>query len=118
MIYGSAIISGSMLVGYVIGEVLGRLLGVGLNVGGVGFSMLCLLLLTGWLRQRGRLAPATVQGIHFWKGMYIPVVVAMSASQDVASAISRGAVAIVAGTVSVLAVVGLIWLLARRGLLE
>ena len=118
MIYGSAIISGSMLAGYAVGQLLGRLLGVGLNVGGVGFSMLCLLLVTGHLKKRGRLAPATVHGITFWKGMYIPVVVAMSASQDVASALSKGAVAIVAGAGSVLVAVGVVWLLARRGLLK
>lgn len=107
-----------MLVGHMIGELLGALLGVGINVGGVGFSMLCLLCLTNWLKAHGKMSDGIQSGIKFWKGMYIPVVVAMSASQDVVSAISHGAVAIVAGIASVLAVILLIALLSKRGLLK
>lgn len=117
MIYGTAIISGCMLVGYLIGELLGAVLGVGINVGGVGFSMICLLCFTNWLQKRGKMGEPVKSGIRFWKGMYIPVVVAMSASQDVVSALSQGAVAIVAGVASVLGVILIIALLSKRGLL-
>lgn len=117
MIYGTAIISGCMLGGHLIGELLGILLGVGVNVGGVGFSMLGFLCLTSWLSKQGKLSRNIETGIRFWKGMYIPVVVAMSASQDVVSALSQGAVAIIAGVASVLSVVFIIYLLSKRGLL-
>lgn len=118
MIYGTAIISGCMLVGHLIGEALGALLGVGLNVGGVGFAMLCLLLLTNRMKERGRLSAPIRDGISFWKGMYIPVVVAMAASQDVVSALSQGAVAIVAGLAAVGCVMLTVSALSKRGLLS
>lgn len=118
MIFGTAIISGCMLVGYLIGEALGALLGVGINVGGVGFSMLCLLCLTNYMRSHDKMSEEIKSGIRFWKGMYIPVVVAMSASQDVVSALSQGAVAIVAGLASVLSVIFIVYLLSKRGLLS
>lgn len=118
MIFGTAIISGCMLAGYAVGEALGALLGVGINVGGVGFSMLCLLCLTNWMGARNKMSKGIQDGIRFWKGMYIPVVVAMSASQDVVSALAQGGVAIVAGLASVLGVVFVIFLLSKRGLLS
>lgn len=118
MIYGTALISGCMLVGYLIGELLGNLLGIGINIGGVGFSMLCILCLLNWLKKQGKVTSDMEKGILFWKGMYIPVVVAMSASQDVAAAVSQGMAAIVAGAVSVLVVILIIYLLSKRGLLS
>ena len=118
MIFGSAIIALCMLVGYTIGEWLGVLFGIGTNVGGVGFSMVCLLLLTNWMRKRRKLHAGMEKGIQFWKGMYIPVVVAMSASQDVVSAISQGSVAILAGIAAVCTVFILMFFLSKKGLLE
>lgn len=117
MIYGTAIISGCMLAGNLAGLLLGALLGVGISVGGVGFSMICLLCVTNWLRRHGRLRAEAESGVRFWKGMYIPVVVAMSASQNVVSAISQGAAAIVAGIAAVLCVIVCVCWLSKRGLL-
>lgn len=118
MIFGSAIIALCMLAGYTIGEWLGILFGIGTNVGGVGFSMVFLLLLTNWMKKRHRLNAGMEKGIQFWKGMYIPVVVAMSASQDVVSAVSQGSVAILAGIGAVGTVFFLMFVLSKRGLLE
>ena len=46
VIYGVALLSGSMLVGLVAGDLLGQLIGVEANVGGVGIAMLLLLIFT------------------------------------------------------------------------
>ena len=45
--------------------------------------------------------------------MYIPIVVAMAASQDVAGAIGGGLVALLAGGLSVVACFGMLALLSR-----
>jgi malonate transporter MadL subunit len=42
------------------------------------------------------------RGICFWSAMYIPIVVAMTARQDVVTAIKGGPVALVAGVVVVI----------------
>ena len=118
MIFGTAMISLCMLVGYVVGECIGMLFGVGPTVGGVGFSMVCLLLLTNGMKKRGTLRQDMQKGIQFWKGMYIPVVVAMSASQDVVSAVSHGSVAILSGVAAVGTVFVLMYLMSRRGVLS
>ncbi len=46
MIYGVALLAGCMLVGSFIGNVLGALIGLNSDVGGVGFAMLLLILVT------------------------------------------------------------------------
>lgn len=96
-IYGTALLALCLLAGQVIGTSLGMLLGVDANVGGVGIAMLLLIVITSKLQAAGRLPAATQSGIVFWSSVYIPVVVAMAASLDVRGALSRGAVAIVAG---------------------
>ncbi len=45
-IYGAAVISCCMFLGNFIGDILGKLMGVDSNVGGVGFAMLFLILVT------------------------------------------------------------------------
>ena len=78
IIYGVALLAFCFLTGNYIGDILGALLGVKANVGGVGFAMLLLIILTnkgidaGWLDKKGQ------EGIAFWSAMYIPIVVAMS----------------------------------------
>ncbi|WP_232825159.1 MULTISPECIES: malonate transporter subunit MadL [Salinicola] len=101
VIYGVALLAGCMLVGLIIGDVLGQLLGISANLGGVGIAMLLLIFVTGYLKDRGKLPEATESGINFWNAMYIPIVVAMAASQNVAAAFSGGLVAIVAGVLAV-----------------
>lgn len=97
-IYGVAILAACFLVGQFTGEVLGHLLAIDANVGGVGFSMFLLIVVNQWL-NKGNLLPKDSQlGISFWSNMYIPVIVAMSSTQNVSAALSGGAVAIAAGT--------------------
>jgi malonate transporter MadL subunit len=115
VIYGVALLSICMLVGVFVGDLLGDLIGVQANVGGVGIAMLLLILLSNLSHQRFRLSPMTETGVHFWNAMYIPIVVAMAASQNVHAAISSGWMAIIAGTGAVAAAFLLVPVLARVG---
>ena len=102
-IYGTALLAICLLAGQIVGTLLGRVIGIDANVGGVGIAMLMLIGVTSSLQRNGRLVPATQNGILFWSSVYIPVVVAMAACQNVRGAIAGGAVAIVAGMVAVAA---------------
>lgn len=102
LIYGVAILSGCFIVGQLLGETLGKLLNVDASVGGVGFAMLLLILVNHWMHKRKWFTAEMDNGVMFWNKMYIPVIVAMSASQNVAVAISGGIVALMAGGFSVL----------------
>ncbi len=101
IIYGVGILSFSYLLGQLMGEVLGQWLGIKANVGGVGFAMIILLILKVQLNKRGFLDKAFELGVDFWSKMYIPVVIAMSASQNVKLAVSNGFLAIVIGVLPV-----------------
>lgn len=113
IIYGVALLAFCYLTGQLAGEWLGVLLGVNANVGGVGFAMLLLVVLNDWLVKKGYADKQTENGIMFWNQLYIPIVVAMSATQNVKVAVSSGLIAIVAGIVPVLICVATIPLLAR-----
>ena len=99
VIYGVLLLSLCYFAGLFVGEVMGRLVGLNANVGGVGFAMLFLLLLCSYSEtvkaalKNGRFS----DGLTFWQNMYIPVVVAMSASQDVVKAVRSGWLAILCG---------------------
>ena len=99
-IYGVAILAACYLAGQLAGELLGRWTGVQGNIGGVGFAMLILILLSDWMKNRGYLGGEPEKGILFWNAMYIPVVVAMSATQHVHLALQSGWLAIWAGIIS------------------
>jgi malonate transporter MadL subunit len=101
VIYGVALLSFCLLVGMFAGDLLGKLIGVQANVGGVGIAMLLLILLTNLASHRFRLNPITESGIGFWSAMYIPIVVAMAARQNVVAALSSGWMAIIAGVAAV-----------------
>lgn len=101
VIYGVMILGLCMFVGTSIGLLLGRLLGVAGDIGGVGFAMLLLVFVTPWLKRKGWLPKASEDGIMFWNAMYIPVVIAMAATQNVAAALSGGWIAFIAGVLSV-----------------
>ena len=115
VIYGVALLSFCMLAGVFAGDLLGELLGVQANVGGVGIAMLLLIGLSNLSSHRFRLAPMTENGVSFWSAMYIPIVVAMAARQDVIAAVSGGWMAIIAGTAAVAASFAMIPVLARLG---
>lgn len=102
MIYGVALLAACMLVGSFIGNLLGLATGLGSDIGGVGFAMLLLLLITNSKKISEKLPKGYEKGLNFWKEMFIPVVIAMSASQNVFGAISGGFLAFVAGIASVL----------------
>ncbi|MFT5645237.1 MAG: malonate transporter MadL subunit [Janthinobacterium sp.] len=115
IIYGVALLAFCTLAGMFIGDLLGVLVGVKANVGGVGFAMLLLLFLSDKLKSQGRLLPTSSQGIGFWAAMYIPVVVAMAAQQNVVGAIKGGPAAILAGVLAVVVTFALIPLVVRIG---
>ena len=115
VIYGVALLSFCMLVGVFVGDVLGDLIGVQANVGGVGIAMLLLIVMSNLSSHRFRLNPITETGIGFWSAMYIPIVVAMAAKQNVIAAVSSGWMAIMAGVAAVAASFAMIPLLDRIG---
>ena len=101
VIYGVSLLAGCYLAGNIIGDVLGALLGVKANIGGVGFAMLLLIIISAWAQKKGLMKAPEEQGIKWWSAMYIPVVVAMSSIQNVAAALSGGVVAILSGILAV-----------------
>lgn len=115
VIYGVALLSFCMLTGVFVGDMLGDLIGVQANVGGVGIAMLLLIFLSNFSSHKFKLNPITESGIGFWSAMYIPIVVAMAARQDVIAAVSSGWLAIVAGAAAVVASFAMIPVLARYG---
>ena len=115
IIYGVALLSICTLIGMFIGDLFGTLVGVKANVGGVGFAMILLLFLTDFLKRRGYMTPTSNQGIGFWTAMYIPIVVAMAAQQNVLGAIKGGPAAILAGVLAVVVTFALIPLVVRIG---
>ncbi len=102
MIYGVAILAGCFLVGTIVGEFIGILMGVDSNVGGVGIAMLLLIIIVDKLIKSGKISKPALDGLSFWNQMYIPVVIAMAASQNVLGALTGGPLAIVAGIAVVL----------------
>ncbi len=102
MIYGVALLAGCMFMGSFFGNLLGLLTGLNSDIGGVGFAMILLLLLTNSPKITKFLPETYTKGINFWKEMYIPVTIAMSASQNVISALNGGLLALVSGVSVVL----------------
>jgi malonate transporter MadL subunit len=94
VIFGTALLAFCYLAGVLMGEGLAILIGVKANVGGVGIAMLLLIAALHVLHKRGVLLPETEKGVTFWAMMYIPVVVAMAATQNVIVAARSGPVAL------------------------
>ncbi|TPE50953.1 malonate transporter subunit MadL [Amaricoccus solimangrovi] len=115
IIYGVAILSACLLAGVFVGDLLGNLIGVQANVGGVGFAMLLLIFITDYLRRRKAFCEISQMGIGFWSAMYIPIVVAMAAQQNVVAAVSGGPAAILAGVLTAAVCVALVPVIARVG---
>lgn len=113
VIYGVALLAFCMLTGVFVGDLIGELMGAQANVGGVGIAMLLLLVLSNLSKERFKLSPPTQTGIGFWSAMYIPIVVAMAAKQNVIAAISSGWMAIIAGVAAVAVSFAMIPLLDR-----
>ena len=115
VIYGVALLAGCMLAGVFVGELLGEWIGVDANVGGVGIAMLLLIVATAKLRAGGQLRPLSATGVTFWSAIYIPVVVAMAASQNVVAAVRGGTAAVLAGLLAVVVSCALVPVLSRIG---
>ncbi len=113
LVYGVAVLAGCFIAGQMIGEVLGRLLHIDANVGGVGFAMLLLILVNQWMHKRKLFTADMDKGVLFWSNMYIPVIVAMSAIQNVKAAVSSGMIAILAGIIPAVICFMLIPVIAR-----
>ena len=115
IIYGVALLSICLLVGITLGQMIGKVMGIEANVGGVGIAMLLLIVMANTSKRYIRIDPTTRQGIHFWNAMYIPIVVAMAAKQNVFAAIEGGPVALVAGTLAVVISFLLVPVISRWG---
>lgn len=103
IIYGTALLAVCHLLGIFIGDLLGQALGVKTNVGGVGIAMLLLIFARLYMQQSDRLPKLTELGVEYWGAMYIPVVVAMAAQQDMVSALRGGPVALLSAIAAVAA---------------
>ena len=101
IIYGTALLAACHLLGIFLGDVLGQLLGVKTNVGGVGIAMLLLIAARLYMQKREILPKLTELGVEYWGAMYIPVVVAMAAQQDMVAALRGGPVAVLAAILTV-----------------
>lgn len=99
-IYGLAILTGVFLVGELIGFSLGKLLNVG-DVGGVGFAMLFLILLTNTKFWEEKVAEKTKEGIKFIGAIYVPIIVAMVLQSNIIGAFKGGFIAFLAGGLAV-----------------
>ena len=94
IIYGTALLAACHLLGIFLGDLLGQALGVKTNVGGVGIAMLLLIFARIYMARKDILPKLTELGVEYWGAMYIPVVVAMAAQQDVVAALRGGPVAL------------------------
>ncbi len=115
IVYGVGILAFCMLTGVFVGDILGQLIGVKANVGGVGIAMLMLIILSNLTSKKVQLGQLTQSGITFWSAMYIPIVIAMAAKQNVAAAVSSGWLAVIAGVGAVAVSFALIPILTRLG---
>ena len=112
-IHGTALLSLCLLVGLAAGRLIGAAFGIDADLGGVGIAMLLLIGGCHLLERRGLLTPPVESGVTFWGQMYVPIVVAMAASQNVRGAITGGAMAVAAGLAATAACFMLVGLLVR-----
>ena len=94
IIFGTALLAVCYLAGVFVGEAIAALIGVKANVGGVGIAMIFLIAAQHFMRKRGWFPEQTERGVTFWAMLYIPVVVAMAATQNVLVAAKAGPVAL------------------------
>lgn len=115
IVYGVALLSVCLILGMLVGEALGVALNVEANVGGVGIAMLFLVFASNSEKFKSLTEGAAGSGIKFWSAMYIPIVVAMAARQNVAAATEGGMLAIVAGVAAVAVSFALVPILSKIG---
>jgi malonate transporter MadL subunit len=111
IIYGTALLAACYLLGVYLGGLLGQIFGVDANIGGVAIAMVLLIVGKEMLAKRGLLPKTTQFGVLYWAGMYIPIVVAMAAGQNVVAALSGGMVAAIVSVIALTATVFVVrWL--------
>ncbi len=115
LVYGTALLSLCLLIGLSIGRMIGVVLGVDADIGGVGIAMILLIFGCEALQRHGLMDAPTEGGIRYWGQMYVPIVVAMAASQNVLGALSGGLMAALAGLSTVGLGFVLVGILARKG---
>ncbi len=115
IVYGVALLAACLLLGMLAGELLGQALSVEANVGGVGIAMLLLVLAGNSSRFKSLTQGASAAGVQFWSAMYIPIVVAMAARQNVAGAVDGGWLALMVGTAAVVVSFALVPVISRLG---
>ena len=101
IIFGTALLAVCHLLGIFIGDLLGQALGVKTNVGGVVIAMLLLIFARLYMQKNDKLPKLTELGVEYWGAMYIPVVVAMAAQQDMVAALRGGPVALLSAVAAV-----------------
>ena len=77
--------------------------------------MLLLIFFKIFLHERGLLPRESEAGVTFWGALYIPVVVAMAANQNVVAAVKGGPVAVLSALAAVIACACVIAALSRSG---
>ncbi len=115
IVYGVAMLSVCLILGMLIGESLGVALNVEANVGGVGIAMLFLVFASNSEKFKTLTQGIAGTGINFWSAMYIPIVVAMAARQNVAAAVDGGLLALLAGVAAVIVSFALVPVLSKIG---
>jgi len=115
IIYGTAILAACYVIGIFLGDLLGVAIGAKANVGGVGIAMILLIVAKIYLEKYKMMPKATEGGINFWGAMYIPVVVAMAAQQNVVVALRGGWVAVISAAVAFALCACCIAVLSRTG---
>ena len=113
IVYGVALLSVCLILGMLIGEALGVALNVDANVGGVGIAMLFLVFGSNYEKFKALTEDTAGSGIKFWSAMYIPIVVAMAARQNVAAAVDGGMLALLAGIAAVVVSFALVPVLSK-----
>jgi malonate transporter MadL subunit len=112
-ISGVALLAICTLLGAFLGDALGAVLGVKANVGGVGIAMILLIAGRLWLTRRGQLSRGLKLGVEFWGALYIPIVVAMAAQQNVVDAVRSGPMVAIAATGSVVLCLATVVIISR-----
>tara|TARA_B100001057_G_C22385992_1_gene770317 strand:+ start:186 stop:566 length:381 start_codon:yes stop_codon:yes gene_type:complete len=114
-IYGVALLAFCFLLGKLLGNILGYLMQINGDVGGVGFAMFFLMLSNSFFKRKGWMAKETEKGILFWSSMYIPIIIAMAATQNVKAALSGGLIALLVGVLATFIAFTFIPLISKIG---
>ena len=110
------IVAFCLYAGSFVGYFIGSLLGISGNVGGVGFAMLLLVLISNYVEtKKGGWSERTQSGIYLLSALYIPIVVAMAGKQNVVAAFSGGAVAFLAGGLATILSMFLVPVIGKLG---